>query len=332
MWSFTFIWIVITGAIPYFLRNRGAQEGQMVATTLGILGTFIGIVWGLYHFDTTNITGAVPQLLEGLRFAFVTSIWGMVVSLGIGTFPDRLGFESAETGGEENKTESQLLAELLAEMRQLNGNISGDSDTTLITQIQKLRTSVNDKQDELKKSFDDFARQMAENNIQALIEAVQRVMDDFSTQINDHLGENFKRLGEAVENMVVWQDQYRDQLSIAVETLQESSKALGVSVQSMGVFAERAQEFDHIAAQLKESLETMGASMTGLKNLADTLENSGRKIRDEMRETTQGAAEEMQKTMNRTLADFGSNLASISAKMADDFERIQRMLESTVGR
>lgn len=304
----------------------------MMATTLGILGTFIGIVWGLYHFDTTNITDAVPQLLEGLRFAFVTSIWGMLVSLAIGTFPDRLGFESLETGGEENKTESQLLAELLAEMRQLNGSISGDNDTTLVTQIQKLRTSVNDKQDELKKSFDEFARQMAENNTKALIEAVQRVMDDFSTKINDQLGDNFKRLGEAIENMVVWQDQYREQLKVSVVALEESNKALGVSVQSMGVFAERAQEFDRIASQLKESLEAMGSSMTGLKDLADTMENSGRKIRDEMNEITQGAAEEMQKTMNRTLADFGSNLASISAKMADDFERIQRMLESSAGR
>lgn len=333
MSTFTFIfiaiWAVLTIGFPIYFRKRGAQEGQMLATGFGILGTFIGIVIGLLHFDTGNIDQSVPQLLDGLRFAFFTSITGMGFSLLIGAFPKALGFETEATGGD--KSETQLLAEVLSEMKQLNSNIAGDNDTTLITQVQKLRTSINDKQDELKKSFDEFAREMAENNVKALIEAVQKVMDDFSTQINDHLGENFKRLSEGVENLVVWQDQYREQLSVATQALQESNKALGTSVESMSVMTERAQEFDNTAKELKESLEVMGQSMTGIKELAESLQDSGKQIRDEMNEIMRGATDEMQKTMNKTLADFGSNLASISGKMADDFERIQHMLENSTG-
>lgn len=319
MGIFNIVWLTITVIAPWLLRNRGTQEGQMVATTFGILGTFVGIVWGLYHFDTTNITAAVPQLLDGLRFAFITSIWGMLVSLAIGAFPRQLGFESTETGGDENKSESQLLAEVLSEIRRLNTNIAGDNDTTLITQVQKLRTSVNDKQDELKKSFDAFATQMAENNMKALIEAVQRVMDDFNAKINDQIGENFKRLSEATENLVVWQDQYREQISVTTEALQEANKSLGTSVQSMGTFTERAQDFDHVAQQLKESLETMGASMTGLKNLADTLDNSGKTIREEMSELTK-----------QNIIELGENLKGISEKLVEDYSYLQKMMQTVI--
>tara|TARA_B100000508_G_scaffold120886_1_gene102236 strand:- start:4892 stop:5863 length:972 start_codon:yes stop_codon:yes gene_type:complete len=321
MYTFLAIWITLTIAGPLFMRHRGAQEGQMVATTLGILGTFLGIVYGLINFNTADITNAVPQLLDGLKFAFVTSIAGMFVSLLIGAFPRKLGFESGAAGAEASKSEPELLAELLIEMRQLNANISGENDTTLITQVQKLRTSVTDKQDELKQSFDEFAKQMAENNMKALIEAVSQVMEDFNAKINDQLGENFKRLSEATENLVTWQDQYREQLSVAVEALQESNKALGTSVESMGTFTERAQDFDHTSTQLKESLEVMGASMTGLKNLADTLENSGQEIRDELSELTK-----------QNITELGENLKGISEKLVEDYSYLQKMMQTVINK
>ncbi len=53
----------------------------------GILGTFIGLVWGLKSFasvnftQTTEIRDAIRTLLSGVSTAFVTSVWGMAASL-----------------------------------------------------------------------------------------------------------------------------------------------------------------------------------------------------------------------------------------------------------
>ena len=51
----------------------------------GILGTFIGLVWGLKSFSdfdsTQAIREAIKTLLSGVSTAFVTSVWGMVTSL-----------------------------------------------------------------------------------------------------------------------------------------------------------------------------------------------------------------------------------------------------------
>ena len=52
-------------------------------TTLGVLGTFTGIFLGLLDFDVTNIDDSVPQLLSGLKIAFVTSIFGMATMIAL---------------------------------------------------------------------------------------------------------------------------------------------------------------------------------------------------------------------------------------------------------
>lgn len=46
---------------------------------------------------------------------------------------------------------------------------------------------MNEKQDDLKKSFDEFAREMSENNMKALTESMQQFMEDFNAKINDQL-------------------------------------------------------------------------------------------------------------------------------------------------
>lgn len=310
--------MVIASALAFLVRKQGVPEAQTVATMVGILGTFAGITLGLLDFDASNMGESVPQLIAGLQTAFATAIAGISVSLFVGLFGKHVGFSNSKSEVEE-KSDLRLLEEVIIEMKQLNANISGDNETTLITQIQKLRTSINDKQDELKKSFDEFAQQMAENNMRALIDAVQKVMNDFNAKINDQIGENFKRLSEATENLIIWQDQYREQLGVATTALQEANKSLSTSVQSMGVFTDRAQDFDHAAQQLKISLEVMGASMTGLKNLADTLNTSGKTIRDEMAQITK-----------ENIMALGENLKGISEKLVEDYGHLQRMMQTVV--
>jgi hypothetical protein len=144
-------------------------------------------------------------------------------------------------------------------------------------------------------------------------------MEDFNAQINDQLGENFQRLNEGVENLIVWQDQYKQQILDSTLALQESSKAVGVTVQSLGEVTVRAQEFDKTATELKIALETMGASMTGIKSLAETLQDSGKEIRKEMEEITK-----------KNLEALGQNLAGISEKLVKDYSELQRSFHEMV--
>lgn len=64
-------------------RNQLNQVAS-VLTGLGILGTFIGLSLGLQSFNTgstAEITSSVEPLMNGIKVAFHTSIYGMVFSL-----------------------------------------------------------------------------------------------------------------------------------------------------------------------------------------------------------------------------------------------------------
>lgn len=49
-------------------------------TALGILGTFVGIFFGLYRFEVGDLYGSIPRLLEGMKLAFTTSVAGLATS------------------------------------------------------------------------------------------------------------------------------------------------------------------------------------------------------------------------------------------------------------
>lgn len=54
--------------------------------SLGVLGTFVGIFIGLQDFNLESIESSIPALLSGLKTAFVTSIFGMFVSIVLSIF------------------------------------------------------------------------------------------------------------------------------------------------------------------------------------------------------------------------------------------------------
>lgn len=63
---------------------------------LGILGTFVGLAYGISNFKTSStaeIKNSIAILLSGMGTAFVTSIWGMFLSL-VFTFIEKLRINS----------------------------------------------------------------------------------------------------------------------------------------------------------------------------------------------------------------------------------------------
>lgn len=55
-----------------------------IFTSLGILGTFVGLVWGLKNFEPSSyetMTNSVASLVEGIKVAFLTSIYGIALAI-----------------------------------------------------------------------------------------------------------------------------------------------------------------------------------------------------------------------------------------------------------
>ena len=207
--------------------------------TLGVLGTFTGILIGLLNFDVTRIDDSVPELLAGLKIAFTTSIVGIAASI----LFRLLRTMSPSKGGEGGVSADDIHAVLRdmldqdreaakrssEQQRELRRAISSDGDGSLLTQMQKLRTTVQDGQSELIREFRDFAAHMAENNQKAIIEALRDVIRDFNDKLTEQFGENFKQLNEAVHSLVEWQENYRTHVEAVEARLDDAVGAIEAS-------------------------------------------------------------------------------------------------------
>jgi hypothetical protein len=76
--SILFISIIALLLLASLVRN---QNYRNECVSIGILGTFVGITFSLYHFDTSNISGSIPTFIDGLKMAFITSAVGISASI-----------------------------------------------------------------------------------------------------------------------------------------------------------------------------------------------------------------------------------------------------------
>lgn len=117
-------WFLISIGLMVRLYLKGVEKINLpiydsipsVFTTIGVLGTFLGIYFGLQEFKVEFITESIPNLLEGLKTAFTTSITGIILSLFFGKI-SQIVFRQVE-----KKFPPELTDELSA-LNQINENI-----------------------------------------------------------------------------------------------------------------------------------------------------------------------------------------------------------------
>lgn len=85
--------IVVSAIICYFYIRNQKKHGKLITnrrwieqipsliSTLGVLGTFWGITTGLLDFNSNDLETSIPELLDGLKTAFFTSLAGKIGSL-----------------------------------------------------------------------------------------------------------------------------------------------------------------------------------------------------------------------------------------------------------
>jgi len=210
-------------------------------TSLGILGTFVGIVIGLLYFDPTHIDGSIELLLSGLQTAFLTSLAGMAASIFyklLGTTPL---FKENRTTDEIIDVEAKDILRAIVNQEQhliqLKKTISSDNDSSLTAQIKLFRSDVNDsnkqQQQNFKKfsealwnSLNEFSKMQAKSATEQIIQALKEVIIDFNKNLTEQFGENFKALDESVKKLVDWQTTYSIQLEQMIKQYSQGVKAI----------------------------------------------------------------------------------------------------------
>jgi len=240
--------MVIVGAAFLIIYVAITKRDKNLVTVIWILWTFIWIILGLIAFDTADIEHSIWTLLNWLKTAFLTSIFWLIASL-------VLGFLEKKESSDEVKNDSDFLIEIRNELRKQN-NSSG-SNSEILEELKKLNSSNNN----LENSFQNFAKEMSENNSKALVEAMSNVMNDFNSKINNQLWESFKDLSKSVESMVVWQENYKNNIESSQNIFEKSTTSLEKSSIAFEGIVKNSSDFSNISKNLWEELKTLNKSI-----------------------------------------------------------------------
>ncbi|WP_038050958.1 hypothetical protein [Thioalkalivibrio sp. ALJ1] len=194
------------------LRRATALQAAApgLLTTLGILGTFLGVSIGLIDFDAARVEASIPALLEGLKLAFVTSIVGILLAAVLRLLQVLMSGSAAVPGSGEGQVEGSGEA-TLALMRDQQAS-ARDLVTAVQAMDQRLDARLERQHRDLNQTLGAMAERMTEMSSGHLVEALERVIHDFNSRLGEQFGENFRRLDDSVARLVEWQEQYRQQM------------------------------------------------------------------------------------------------------------------------
>ncbi|WP_035671739.1 MotA/TolQ/ExbB proton channel family protein [Flavobacterium sp. 83] len=108
-----------------------------VFPTLGIFCTALGITIGIWNFDTTDIQGSIPQLLGGLKIAFIATMAGII---GLIIFQKWNALIQKEI--EESPNRPVKHTDELAAINALNQNIIQFKESLIVTIEKNLEEKV----------------------------------------------------------------------------------------------------------------------------------------------------------------------------------------------
>lgn len=268
------IWVIFS--VYYIYRkNKNKPIYQYVYdsipsvfTSLGVLGTFVGIFIGLQKFDVHNINESIPPLLEGMKTAFLTSIAGIGLSLIFGKISQIVAEKTDKKYNlEEVDDEISALKSILKELQKSNSqneshfseikssdeelrkvlgnilNILQHNQESLVLANEKL-TAENKNSLEIKKvlqknsakieeKFNEFSVLLSKNNTEALVEVMKKVTEEFNKQmsslINKLVQENFEELNNSVQNLNSWQKENKQMIASLTAQFTKVSEDFSIS-------------------------------------------------------------------------------------------------------
>lgn len=346
-----FLWVLLAlfGLACWCTRKSRAARFTAYAptmlTTVGILGTFVGIVIGLLDFRPTDIDSSISRLLDGLKTAFITSLAGMFSSIlfkGLTTTPilaPRGGASVSEAGPEEILSELCSHTEMLQLLPSLRDAVAGAEESSLAGQLKLMRTDFQDarrdersRRTEFEESLwgrlDAVGEQLSKSATEQVIQALQQVISDFNQNLTEQFGENFKALDASVAKLVEWQDKYRAQLDQLHHLYEQSVEVAQDSQQAVTSIAESAQGIPPTMKHLETIVSTADRHIRELEAhlhaFADMRDRALQAIPD-TQALVQEMADKMAASVDAASTQYGTLLAQAKQGMDDFTQRSEEL-------
>lgn len=337
--------IIFFPCILLYYRRLTIEKAANLAVSLGILGTFLGITFGLLAFDVSNIISSVPQLLEGLRFSFVTSITGLMVSIALKIISQNQFFSRLLDS--EEKKDNENIEKLNLALSKIQKSVAPNEFTTVISVLDSFEITIADQLKELilvlgrfeittanqlkelrlevsklNQSFESFAEKVVENSTNSIVKALERIVNNFNESISEQFGENFAQFNDALGRMLDWQKENSRQMLFINSQFEKTLGAIEKSEQTLNDLTEKAGIYQEVSVELKSQLENIENGFTSMKNIADSATKSFEGVGKQAAMFSEIMSQNMSK-----IAEYTENLQVHNEKIASSISSLTQSVE-----
>lgn len=288
-----------------------------VFPTLGILCTALGITIGIWSFDAKDIQNSIPQLLGGLKLAFIATIlgitgliifqkWTAIIQKQIDDDPNRPTKETDELTAISNLTFAvqQISKENKTEIGRLIKSFGEDLDTKVSSKLSKLESEIitlqktnslglleinatsNNSRIELSEQIKKLREEQkgtaekANNNTDEIIKAMSSNNKLISKKFDEFSELLAKNNTEAlVEVMKNATEQFNNQMKELIDKLvKENFAELNTSVQNLNNWQKENKE--QIAKLTKQFIDVAENFQISAKTLNEVAQNTKELTKD----------------------------------------------------
>lgn len=256
-------------------------------TSLGILGTFMGLSRGLASLnfaDAGQLIEGIPDLLSGMKFAFGTSVAGISCSL-VFNMLNRISQGSSYRAIDDFVSSFTQLAmsrpldndvQLICQNQDRNRMLQGINDTLADRLAENVGLAVNRALAPVSDSMDSFIVASTRNQIEGVSLIVHRFLDEMESSLSTQIRSLGATMNLVSDNQTLAARQAEATLRSAggivdnAKTLQELTENVLVRfdkyIAEINAYRTRDENFEKSAAQLLDQMQRESKTLSVLLN------------------------------------------------------------------
>ena len=300
-------------------------------TTIGILGTFGGIAYGLWFFNPEDIENSIPTLLKGLKTAFFASIFGIALSI---IFSKRISFikNKNEKGVLSDETNAlNKLIELIDELRSdfsstddngntiKAGNIFRDIYKESSKQSNALQTFSSDLALTISAGFEQILNNPTEGVVAELklvkaeIESLGNKLKDPATDMTQSI---VKELQESMGKMI---EEFKT--SMSGDTKNEMERLAGLLGQAGGSLTD-------FPAKLQNMTDNLNENFRGLQEVVQQISQQTLSQSQDSTNAMKKQVEDMSEILRTKVGDLQSGQQSLLTEQSKNLQVSENLLSA----
>ena len=297
-------------------------------TSLGILGTFMGLSRGLSSLnfaDSTQLVEGIPVLLEGMRFAFGTSVAGISCSI-VFNMLNRISQGSSYRAIDDFVTSFTQLAmsrpldndvQMIIQNQDRNYMLQGINDTLADRLAENVGRSITRAMAPVTDSMDRFIIGATRNQIDGVNHIVARFLDEMDRS----MGNQFSAMATAMDAVT------QNQITAARQTGETVSAARGI--------VDNARTLQEMTNHILDKFDAYMSQINQVRERDENYERRTAELLNRMDQENKDLAKLIEKLAEKTTmlaGDSGDSameeIRSILSSMEGNVEKISATLSA----